>query len=133
MANVMDACALIAYLRGEEGADVVESLLLDKKDSCMVHAINLCEVFYDFLRASDELTALEAISDLESIGLIMRDDIDPPFWQQAGKLKVENKVSLADCFAIALAKRMGGTVITSDHHEFDLLVKDGVCAATFIR
>ncbi len=133
MTNVIDASALIAYLRDEEGAEVVEALLLNRNDLCMAHALNLCEVFYDFVRVSDEATALSAISDLESTGLITRDDIDILFWQAAGILKARNRASLADCFAIALAKRVDGIVITSDHHEFDALVSSGVCTATFIR
>ena len=32
MAFVLDACALIAFLRNEDGADVVESMLIDKED-----------------------------------------------------------------------------------------------------
>jgi predicted nucleic acid-binding protein len=133
MRNVIDACALIAYLRDEEGAEVVEALLLNRNDLCVAHVLNLCEVFYDFLRVSDEATALSAISDLESTGLIMRDDIDVLFWQAAGTLKAKNRASIADCFAIALAKRIDGIIITSDHHEFDALVTNGVCTATFIR
>lgn len=51
MANVLDACAMIAYLRDEPGADRVEALLLDKNNLCVAHAVNVCEVFYDFIRA----------------------------------------------------------------------------------
>jgi PIN domain nuclease of toxin-antitoxin system len=48
---VLDACAIIAFLKGEAGADVVENALLDRGSQCMAHAINLCEVYYDFHRA----------------------------------------------------------------------------------
>jgi hypothetical protein len=44
---VLDACALIAYLRGEPGSDVIEALLLDPDVPSLIHAINLCEVYYD--------------------------------------------------------------------------------------
>ena len=54
MTFVFDACSLIAYLRDEEGADAVEALLLDRYNICLMHAVNLCEVYYDFLRVSDE-------------------------------------------------------------------------------
>ncbi len=43
------------------------------------------------------------------------------------------KVSLADSFAIALAQRMDGTVLTSDHHEFDRIADESVCNVKFIR
>jgi PIN domain nuclease of toxin-antitoxin system len=51
MTVVFDASALIAYLRGERGAGVVESLLTGQGNELYVHALNLCEVYYDFLRA----------------------------------------------------------------------------------
>lgn len=47
MAIVLDACAIIAFLRDEEGADVVESALLGSE--CVIHAVNLCEVYKDCL------------------------------------------------------------------------------------
>jgi len=134
MINVLDACAMIAYLRDEPGADVVEALLLDKNNSCVAHAVNLCEVFYDFTRAADENAALTAIADLESMGLVVREDMDRHFWQEAGKYKATiKKVSLADCFAIALTNRIQADLYTSDHHEFDPIAASDICSVKFIR
>ena len=125
---------MIAYLRDEPGADVVEALLLDKNSSCVAHAVNLCEVFYDFMRAADENAAHTAIADLESMGLVVREDMDSQFWQQAGKYKATiRKVSLADCFAMALANRIQADLYTSDHHEFDPIAASGICSVKFIR
>jgi hypothetical protein len=42
---VLDACALLAYLRGEEGAEKIETLLLDNNNRCSAHAVNLCEKY----------------------------------------------------------------------------------------
>lgn len=135
MAFVFDACALIAYLRDEAGADIVESLLLTKnnQNQCYVHAINLCELYYDFLRATDEQTAIAAVRDLTEIGLLVREDMDLTFWQEAGKLKAGGGISLADCFAIALTQRVSGELVTSDHHEFDSIAAHGVCTVRFFR
>lgn len=41
VACVLDACAMIAFLRGEEGADAVTSLLLN--EDCMAHAVNFAK------------------------------------------------------------------------------------------
>jgi predicted nucleic acid-binding protein len=134
MPKVMDASALIAYLRGEQGAEIVESVLMDRNNECTAHAINLCEVFYEFMRAENEETALNAIADLSSVGLVIRNDMDFPFWQTAARIKAKyRRVSLADCLAIALADRLGCEIVTSDHHEFDALVDQGVCRVMFIR
>lgn len=134
MIVVLDACAMIAYLRGEPGADVIEALLLDKNSSCLAHAINLCEVFYDFVSAADENAAYAAIADLESLGLVVRDDMDAQFWLEAGKFKATIKrISLADCFAMALTNRIQAELYTSDHHEFDPIAASGICSVKFIR
>ena len=132
---VMDACSMIAYLRGEDGSEVVESILMKEENRCVAHAINLCEVYYDFIRAKDEETAREAITDLQSTGIITTEDMDSSFWQEAGKFKAKEKISLADCFAIALAIRENATLVTSDHHEFDPIVKNENCPVLvqFIR
>lgn len=132
---VMDACSMIAYLRGEAGSEVVASILMKEENRCVAHAINLCEVYYDFIRAKDEETARVAIADLQSIGIITTEDMDISFWQEAGKFKAKNSISMADCFAIALAMRENATLVTSDHHEFDPIVKNGNCSVPvqFIR
>ena len=45
MTFATDACALIAYLRKEPGAEVVPAVLTDASNTCLIHAVNLCEVF----------------------------------------------------------------------------------------
>lgn len=125
---------MVVYLDGEAGSDVVESALLENDSECLAHAINLCEVFYVFHRAGGETAAVKAITDLSEVGVIERDDFDLQFWRQAGTLKaVHRKVSLADCCAITLTQRVGGTLLTSDHHELDPLRAAGICPISFIR
>ena len=131
--SVLDACSLIAYLRGEEGAAIVDRLLRDPGRECLVHAVNLCEDYYQLIRDSDEATARQAIGDLQAVGLIVRSDIDEPFWREVGQLKARGRISLADCFCVALAVRVSGQVVTSDHGEFDPLVPLGLCSILFIR
>ncbi len=137
MIYVLDACAMIAYLRSEAGADVVETALLeamlDPTTECLAHSINLCEVYYDFYRAGGEPAATSALIDLQNVGVIERADFDQAFWQDAGRLKAKGKVSLADCFAVPLTNRVGGTLLTSDHHELDAIAAASVCPITFIR
>ena len=59
---------MIAFLRDEPGADLVAEALLDSESQCYAHALNLCEVFYDFHRASGRHEALQAIADLARVG-----------------------------------------------------------------
>ena len=131
---VMDAYALLAFLGGEVGADVVQARLSEPDTLSSVHAVNLCEVFYQSLRDTDRATAEQGIADLLALGLVVREDLDTAFWQQVGEFKVNpGRLSLADCFALALAQREGATLVTTDHHEFDRVVPLNVATILFIR
>lgn len=124
---------MIAYLRDEPGAAVVEESL-DGEEGCVAHVINLCEVYYDFIRSEDESTASEAMEDLKSSGVIPREDIDELFWRDVGRHKGNiRRISLADCFAISLTNRLGGELMTSDHNEFDPIAAQNICRVKFIR
>ncbi len=134
MILVMDANALIALLYDESGGREVGEMLNDPANTCFVHAVNLCEVYYDHLRVSGEPTARQVVADLTSTRLIVRDDMDPEFWQAAGIHKAALRcISLADCFCLALALRVGGEIVTADHHEFDPVQQQGICSVRFIR
>ena len=125
---------MIAFVDGEAGADVVERALLDANNQCLAHAINLCEVFYGFYRVGGESYARQVIDDLSKTGVIERSDFDNTFWQEAGTIKaVHKRVSIADCFAIALTNRLGAVLLTSDHHELYRLAAKAVCPIQFIR
>lgn len=132
--SVLDACAMLAFLRREPGALRVDNLLAEPDGICYAHAVNLCEVYYDFLRTDDLPTARQAIAILLAAGVSPREDMTADFWQQVGDLKVNpGRLSLADCFALALALLLGGTLVTSDHHEFDRIDTLGLLPILFIR
>jgi len=86
----------------------------------------LCEVFYDFQRAAGRHEPLQAISDLARAGVIEDAILDAGVWQAAGTLKANlRRVSLAD--------RMKATILTADHHEFDVLAARPIYLIRFIR
>lgn len=124
---------MIAYVNAEPGGDVVRDVLRDPQHVCHAHAINLCEVYYDFVRRADAGTAEQVINDLLADGVIERGDMDPALWRTAGALKAGRRVSLADAIGVALALRLGAEFVTSDHHEFDVLAAAGTCPILFIR
>ena len=50
---VIDACAMIAYFRNEQGSDRVEELLRLAQNGSVdlrIHALNLMEIYYDTYR-----------------------------------------------------------------------------------
>ena len=131
---VLDSSALIALLKKEDGWNQVSDLMDNRANQCCAHAVNLCEVYYDFLRTRGESVADAILADFEDAGLLAREDMDHEFWREAGRLKATlRRISLADCFCAALANKMGAEVVTADHHEFDALVANGVCRVRFIR
>lgn len=131
---VLDASARIAYLRDEPGAAVVAEALQDIESSCHAHALNLCEVFYDFHRASGPAEASQVVADLAEVEVITDSSLSMEVWQAAGALKAElRRISLADCFAIELADRLRATILTADHHEFDALATQANYRIRFIR
>ena len=131
---VFDACAVIAMLRGEEGAETVASLLGEPKNQCRLHAVNLCEVYYDGLRRGDTTDAARLEKLLTNSGFEIETEVPQPLWESVGRLKATlRRVSLADCFALAVALRENGTVVTTDHHEFDPIAATGICPVQFIR
>jgi uncharacterized protein with PIN domain len=131
---VLDACAFIALLEDEPGAEQVEEILQEPANRCLIHAVNACEVYYDLHRRgnaadAESLETLFARYDLE-----LHEHMPSELWRQAGHLKADwRRVSLADCFALALTRREGGTLVTSDHHELDPVARAAICPILFIR
>lgn len=130
---VLDASAVIAYLRGDAGKERGVAALLKDDTACRMHAVNVCEVFYDTLRAGGEAAAESVLADLASVGIQTVADMDDAFVKSVGRLKVKHRLSLADCFALALKQKLNAELFTSDHHEFDAVVASGESGVVFIR
>lgn len=134
MIYVLDSSAMIAFLRAEPGGSVVRDALEEAGSLVFAHASNFCETFYDFARAGGEEAGRLAVATLESAGVRERQELDRAFWQFAGLLKATHRrVSLADCFCLALAQRLGARLLTADRHELERLVPLGICDIQFIR
>jgi predicted nucleic acid-binding protein len=117
-----------------QGGELVENYLVNETYTCFIHAINLCEVYYDVIRSNSQQKADEMLNDLRDTGVIFRDDIEQSFWKMVAQYKATiRRLSLADCFALALTKSLNGTLVTSDHKEFAPIVPLGICPINFIR
>lgn len=122
MIYVLDACAILALIRNEEGAGIVRKAIEAEDDICLVHSVNLCEVYYDCLRCYGNNPAERLLANLTDAGLTIRSDMDIDFWKAAGNLKARGRIPLADCFAVTLSIREDAVILTSDHHEFEPLI-----------
>lgn len=133
---VLDACSLIAYLRKEEGYEKV-ILILNKanvyKAKIIMHAASVAEVYYDFWRASDEITADNIISDLQVLPVEIINTITMQMIQEIGYFKTIYKISFADSIVLAAAKLNDAKVVTSDHNEFHLIEKSGDVIFEWVR
>lgn len=79
MVYVLDASAMVALLRQEAGWEAVRDLLYDPNHACYAHALNLCEVFYDFHRDGGEAAAQLALERLLGAMIQPREDLDRAF------------------------------------------------------
>jgi predicted nucleic acid-binding protein len=117
--HCLDACAVIAYLRQEPGAEVLKELIERPTTFLALHVCNLGEVYYDFFREDGLTAAQKAWTHTVAIPLELYREADDAFIQRVGMIKVEERVSFADAFALALAERLNIPLVTTDHHEFD--------------
>lgn len=129
---VLDACAMIAYVRGEPGSEVLEGLFSEQGHLFFAHSVNMAEVYYHFLRESGEPDAERAVYPFEH-GMSVREDGDPAFWREVARIKAPGGISLADCFCIALARRLNATIISTDRKELEPLRDRGMCSVLFLR
>ena len=94
----------------------------------------VCEVYYDFYRSEGEQEAENIVKELVNIEVKIRYDLTSKFWRQVGKYKATIKrISLADCFALALANQEKGILVTSDRKEFEPVIPLNICQISFIR
>ncbi|MEP7107649.1 MAG: type II toxin-antitoxin system VapC family toxin [Ferruginibacter sp.] len=121
-AFVLDTFALVAFFRGEKGADEIEKLLVDALKGR--HQLYLCsynagEVYYSIWRKDGKATADACRGKLLQFQItIVEADLQLTF--EAAALKATHILSYADAHAAALALHLNATVITGDK-EFDNL------------
>jgi ribonuclease VapC len=119
---VFDSQALIAYLCNEPGADQVDAILNDRRQERWLSAINLGEIYYVAARRTD-MREDEVLSDILSMPLTIV-DASTLFALEAARIKAKQRLSYADCFAVALAQRFRASVVTGDP-EFEPLEQSG--------
>jgi PIN domain nuclease of toxin-antitoxin system len=119
---ILDACALLALLRDEPGADVVANIINDAnvgEASISIHKANLLEVYYDLRRVVGKVEADLFLTEFKKQPITIIPDISDALFEEAGRLKSLYRISFADTFALAAASISGGMVLTADHHEMD--------------
>jgi len=121
---VLDACALLALLRNEPGADIVADILNAANNGvaeAVMHSANLLEVYYDLYRLLGKERANLVLSEIKKRPIRINAEITDAIFTEAGRLKALYKISFADSIALAQAKACDAELLTADHHEFDPL------------
>jgi len=128
---VLDACALLALLRNEPGADKVAGAINAANNGeaqIVMHKANLLEVYYDLYRCLGKEKADMVLSEILKRPITINADISDAIFTEAGRLKASYKISFADSFALAQAIISAGELLTTDHHEFDVIEeKENIC------
>ena len=113
---VIDTNVIMSLLKGEPGAEKMAGIIKECADSgveMLMSSVNFGELYYLTLRSSSEEKA-EALYPLLTAMPIRIIEPDIIMVKNAGKLKAFKKMSLADCYAAALAKVEKASLITAD-------------------
>ena len=122
---VLDSFAVLAFLFGEPGQDKVLMVLekaADTDSNLMIAAPNWAEVRYIVERKVGLSEWLQVRARLLGLPVEIV-PADQELSELAGELKVVKKMSLADCFAAALAKREKAEIYTGDP-EFKMVERE---------
>ena len=109
---VLDAAAVIAYLRQEPGWQVVEEVL--RSGGCAISTVNYAEVASKLAEKSLPEEAIATALAALNLELI---DFDAPHAMTTGLLRPLTKaagLSLGDRACLALAKQLNATALTTD-------------------
>jgi predicted nucleic acid-binding protein len=129
--TILDAYAVIAYLKAEPAAPEVRPLL-DRGEASLT-AVGIAEVLDHLVRvagADEEDAAL----DLAQLGLLDGVVVDSGLGLAAGRLRARRyhrsrcAVSMADCIAAEAARQEATGLATSDPHLLDLCRSEGISA-----
>lgn len=113
---VLDSYAVLAFLFKEPGHEIVLSLFekaLEDGRSIFIASPNWAEI-RDMIERKAGIDRWSKIRD-KLLGLpIEIADADMDLAEQAGRIKATHKMSLADCFGAALAKKKKAEIYTGD-------------------
>ena len=120
---VLDACALVAVLKGENGAEDVDNLFqqaVKGEAALCMSIINLLEVYYGFIGDIGLTETVDMMKNIENTPLAIIDTVSQRVYHEAARLKgTYHRLSLADAVGVSTAIDHDGVFVTSDHHELE--------------
>ncbi len=128
--TVLDAYAVLAYLKGEQAAGEVGELL-EAPEASSLTALGVAEVLDHLVRIIG-IEEDEAALDLAQLGLMEGVAVDSSIGSAAGRLRARRyhrtacAVSLADCVAAEVARFRRQPIATADPHLLDACLVEGI-------
>lgn len=110
MTVVLDASALLAYLQGEPGEEIVDEVLAE----ATISSVNWAEVVQKSIAAEVEVDGM--MDDLQALGLTI-EPFAPEDGEIAGRLWKQTRqagLSLGDRACLSLGMRLEASILTND-------------------
>jgi len=123
---ILDACALIALLAGEHGAEKVKEIIQDAVDgniTVKINQINLLEVYYKLCNVYNQDKANKAIKKIKEFPIEIIVGLEEDVFNEAGRIKSKYKIPLGDSIAVAECLIGKGILVTSDHNDLEKVEK----------
>ena len=107
---IFDACALIALIMDEAGADTVSEVINSAhrgEVDVFLNKLNLLEVYYGDYRVHGKAAADNMLGKVKKLPISIVHEISDAVFLEAGRLKAAYKISIADAVALAEASASG--------------------------
>jgi len=127
---ILDAYAVVAFLRNEPAAEEVQAVLAGNRGASLT-VVGVAEVLDRLIRLGG-IDEEEAALDLAQLSLADPEPLGVSVAAAAGLLRARRyhrtrcAVSLADCIAAEVARSNGTAVVTSDPHLLDVCATEGI-------
>lgn len=125
MNYVLDAYPLVAFFEKQSAATATQALLaraVSGGPPLLLTTVNWGEVYYVTARSHGLAAAERVVTAIEALPIEVV-PADLALSRQAAAYKAAHAMSYADCFAAALAKLQGATLVTGDR-EFKQVEKE---------
>jgi ribonuclease VapC len=110
MSVILDSSALLAFIQGEPGGDVVAGVV----GEALMSSVNLAEVVTKLVERTGSLEVAKTALGMANVDVV---DFDRPQAEQAGLLVTHTRshgLSLGDRACLALAMREAAPALTAD-------------------
>ena len=111
MTVLIDSWTWVEYWKSGELAKEPATYIEGVEES-VVSTINLAEVYFWVARYYNETTAAQKLKTVEKRSHVIA--VEREIAIKAAKIKIENKLALADSLIVATARQVGGRVVTGD-------------------